>query len=1173
MSTDYNGITTYGHYVDPFDRPTKTDYAIGWLLNVYGVPSGGQTEIDSYAAVGDKGATGSASCTLCTHTQALLDSLGRAVTGNLVNNPAGEVTVQSLYDGLNRVYSSSHPYMGSSDPNDVYENVYYDGFGRSVAIKHPDNEVARTAYGAQVGGLGAITTQQSSPTTYGYGFPVVSMDEAGKQRQDWIDGFGHVIEVDEPSTSTGTPATATLTVTGSEGTHVKNPNCGGDSQPICIYLPDTGTLTVDLNGFEAETSWGLNSTPASVAATLVTSLNQPLSPVTATASGATITMTSVAPAAAISYTVTQNGPYYDFNASPTSGTLSGGTGGLTSSPYVTTYTYEVLGNLTGVVQGSQSRSYQYDGLSRLIKETTPEAGTVTLSYVTTSGTLCSGNPSNPCSRTAPAPNQTGSATVTTTYTYNAANQLTQKTHSDSTGTETYTYGTNAKNYNIGRLTEMTDPSGHESYYYDAIGDVQEIIKKIGSTSYTTTYAYNSGGQLTKITYPSGRVVYYNYDNVGHLCQVASASSTSCNATSPYLALPSSSYDAAGRPLSATYGNGVVATAAYSPQTFELTSLAYAKGTTTLLGLNYYYQQNSTYCPTGKTVGNNGQIQCIADVSAGTGDSGRSAAYTYDALGRLLTAQTTGSTQYPAWGLSFTYDRYGNRTAQTVTAGSGYNTSFTINPVNNQITSPALTYDAAGNVIAEPAPLSVTSTYNGEECNTGYTGNGSTATYTCDGNNLRVEKVVTGTDAVTTVYLRSGGQAIAEYDNGAAATSPTREYLYGHNLLAIVTGSTSGSGGTIIYQHRDTLSPRLYTDVNGNCVGDQGTYPFGELWYSNNDTSCTNTTSTPWIFTSYERDTESGNDYALARSYASGQGRFVAPDPLEGVLGDPQSWNRYAYVENDPIDLSDPSGQGFWSSLFDDVFSLFVDLATGDLINLAYGGNVLGNPSPLPPGCSDITCTGPPIFSQNGAQNGAQDATAQGTQQPGPTGISVPVGGGPGPGPTAPGGAGNAGPGGQGAASPGSGTPGPTGGTAIGQPTSSAPGNSSGNTSVLYPEGDGKPYPANYAGWWGKDWKLGHMGQQGTCCSQTDAEKKTTVSLSEQINGRGPWQSGGEHVGGFEDLISPEPRTITQRFFANGKQLRVVLGYENGRLVVTSDVQITVYGDSRGTPPKYSPSPF
>jgi RHS repeat-associated protein len=1053
LSTDYNSITTYGHYVDPFDRPTKTDYPIGWLLNQYGVPSGGQTEIDSYAAVGDTNQSGSTSCTLCTHTQALLDSLGRVGTGNLVNNPRGEVTVNTSYDSLNRVASSTHPHIGTSDPNNVSEIAHYDGLGRSLGITHPDNESAEVYYGAYVTRVwGALTSQQGSSTTYGLGFPVVSVDEAGMPRQEWIDGFGRVIEVDEPVIGS-TPGTGSVSISGYERSGQYCPPGGN-----CFTLWDGGSVSVTVNSHTTTAPYGdcsqtqSNDTPETVATRLATAINSDSGAyVTGLANGASILLTSKAVGTSTNYSLSASSVTdcsaqvfapgsTSFPVSASGSTLTGGSSNAPtlSNPLVTNYTYDILGNLTGVTQGSQSRSYQYDGLSRLTQETTPEAGTVTLSYLS-SGSLCSGNPSNPCSRTAPAPNQTGSTMVTTTYSY-TANRLTEKTHSDSTGTETYTYGTNASNYNIGRLTEMTDPSGHESYSYNDAGEVLEVSKKIGSTTYNVNYSYNHGGQLTKITYPSGRIVYYNYDSVGHLCQVASATSTSCGATSPYLSLPSGSYDASSRPLSATYGNGIVATAAYSPTTFELTGLSYAKGTTTLLGLNYYYQQNSTYCPAGNTVGNNGQIQCIADVSSGTGDSGRSVAYTYDALGRLLTANTIGSTQYPAWGLSWIYDRYGNRTNQNVTAGSGYTSSLTINPVNNQITSPAFTYDAAGNVITEPSPLSTTSAYDGEECNTGYTGNGNTATYTCDGNHLRVEKVVTGTNAVTTVYVRSGGQVIAEYDNGAAVTSPTREHLYGNNLLAIVTGSTGGSGGTIVYQHRDTLSPRIYTDVNGNCVGDQGTYPFGELWYSNNDTSCTNTTSTPWIFTSYERDTESGNDYALARSYANSQGRFLAPDPLEGVVGDPQSWNRYAYVENDPINLSDPSGQGFWEDLGFAIADIFVAIfAPEALLELGVAedaGQAAQDTQEIEAGLAAIG-----LITIGATHHGAVSDTtiwgcgggpcAQGGQQGGSDGGAAPQGGGgPGPQGTDPGstGAGGATPGGGGTQSPGSGSPAPGGGS-------------------------------------------------------------------------------------------------------------------------------------------------
>src|SRR5262249_29501003 len=44
-------------------------------------------------------------------------------------------------------------------------------------------------------------TQLCSPTTYGYAFPVLSVDESGRKRQIWTDGLGRTIEGDEPDAS------------------------------------------------------------------------------------------------------------------------------------------------------------------------------------------------------------------------------------------------------------------------------------------------------------------------------------------------------------------------------------------------------------------------------------------------------------------------------------------------------------------------------------------------------------------------------------------------------------------------------------------------------------------------------------------------------------------------------------------------------------------------------------------------------------------------------------------------------------------------------------------------------------------------------------------------------------------------------------------------------------
>jgi RHS repeat-associated protein len=65
------------------------------------------------------------------------------------------------------------------------------------------------------------------------------------------------------------------------------------------------------------------------------------------------------------------------------------------------------------------------------------------------------------------------------------------------------------------------------------------------------------------------------------------------------------------------------------------------------------------------------------------------------------------------------------------------------------------------------------------------------------------------------------------------------------------------------------------------------------------------------FTGKERDTESGNDYFGARYYASSMGRWMSPDPKQPSvkhLANPQKWNKYAYVLNNPLAMFDPDGQ-------------------------------------------------------------------------------------------------------------------------------------------------------------------------------------------------------------------------------------------------------------------------
>src|SRR5262249_13679342 len=61
------------------------------------------------------------------------------------------------------------------------------------------------------------------------------------------------------------------------------------------------------------------------------------------------------------------------------------------------------------------------------------------------------------------------------------------------------------------------------------------------------------------------------------------------------------------------------------------------------------------------------------------------------------------------------------------------------------------------------------------------------------------------------------------------------------------------------------------------------------------------------FDGYERDNETGLDFAQARYFSNTQGRFTSPDIFFGRKTNPQTLNRYAYVLNNPLKWTDPTG--------------------------------------------------------------------------------------------------------------------------------------------------------------------------------------------------------------------------------------------------------------------------
>jgi RHS repeat-associated protein len=165
--------------------------------------------------------------------------------------------------------------------------------------------------------------------------------------------------------------------------------------------------------------------------------------------------------------------------------------------------------------------------------------------------------------------------------------------------------------------------------------------------------------------------------------------------------------------------------------------------------------------------------------------------------------------------------------------------------------------------------------------------GVTSSYAYDGDGKRASQTVAG---VTTrsVYDVGGGLPVL-LDDGS------RKYVWGLGLAYAVSGS-----GIEVY-HTDGLgSVRALTNGAGALVQTQATDEFGV------PTATLGSSGQPFGYTGEQRDA-TGLVYLRARMYDPATGRFVQRDVFAGALGSPLSLHRYAYVENNPVNATDPSG--------------------------------------------------------------------------------------------------------------------------------------------------------------------------------------------------------------------------------------------------------------------------
>jgi RHS repeat-associated protein len=393
-------------------------------------------------------------------------------------------------------------------------------------------------------------------------------------------------------------------------------------------------------------------------------------------------------------------------------------------------------------------------------------------------------------------------------------------------------------------------------------------------TFTTGYGYNKKGDLTQLTYPSGRVVKFNYTTGGGCCNSRLASVTQTVGTTETTVESGMQYNAAGGLLNATLGSGVYSVAetfSYNNR-LQQTAITAALSGVTLMNLTYDYGTSSTN--TGRVLSRTDSIQ-----------PEHSAKYVYDSIYRL--SQVISNDPSSSWGISWTFDTWGNRLAQTpqglAATGNKVGTqSFAY--INNRTNG--MTYDAAGNQTNDGLH---NYTFNAENQITQM--DGSAAVYGYDGEGRRMKKMV---GSETTYYFYGPGGLLCEFSTSNTISSAT----------------AASSTDKTLYRTSDKLgSAVLIINSSGLVIENNRTLPYGEAWLAEN-TSSTNDKK----FTTYQRDSESGLDYAMARHYENMRGRFNSPDKGRMVFSAPTTLNRYAYAILDPLNMTDrtgnePEGQG------------------------------------------------------------------------------------------------------------------------------------------------------------------------------------------------------------------------------------------------------------------------
>ncbi len=499
------------------------------------------------------------------------------------------------------------------------------------------------------------------------------------------------------------------------------------------------------------------------------------------------------------------------------------------------------------------------------------------------------------------------------------------------------------------LSLATTQHFSREHSYDSLGRPTSTITNIDGSPFAMDTSYDLFSRVEQVVYPTNvgintpkRFTVRNiYDSNGFLIRIENASNnyaywklgdTTGNITN--------ATNAKGQIIMESFGNNITTLNSFNPATGLLSKRTTGAGSSSSI-------QNTEY-----VFDSIGNLENRTDHNQKVSNVSLSESFTYDELNRVKNIKLNNVLPL-SW--QYSYDDSGNILYNSgfgtylYNGASGPHAVDTVVDANSAAIINSYLYDANGNMTSDKDRAITYTSFNKPNLIT--KGTNSHAFY-YSGDHTRFKQV---TAKGQTLYLSArydaGTHFERETENGV---SKDVHYIYaGGSLIGTYTVLASDIRETR-YFHTDHLgSISVITDETGT-VRERLSYgPFGKrrnLDWTNSAVQIM-AVENHHGFTGHEHLDDVGFIHMNGRVYDPTLARFISADPNIQYPNSTQGYNRYTYVNNNPLSLTDPSGFDFISNTISDFANIFfrnsdyinagIKLGLAFGIGQPFGGGILG----------------------------------------------------------------------------------------------------------------------------------------------------------------------------------------------------------------------------------------